>query len=68
MEYKGYHADIRYSDEDKLFIGEVIGVTDTLGFHGIQCQDSFEASSCCSNLCKKEKSVTKRICYGSDSR
>ena len=34
MEYKGYHADIRYSDEDKLFIGEVIGVTDTLGFHG----------------------------------
>ena len=26
MEYKGYHADIKYSDEDKAFIGEVIGL------------------------------------------
>ena len=34
MEYKGYHADIRYSDEDRLFIGEVIGLNDTLAFHG----------------------------------
>jgi predicted HicB family RNase H-like nuclease len=23
MEYKGYHADITYSDADKVFIGEV---------------------------------------------
>ena len=34
MEYKGYHASIRYSDEDNLFIGEIIGVNDTLAFHG----------------------------------
>ena len=34
MEYKGYHAHIRYSDEDKLFVGEVIGINDSLGFHG----------------------------------
>lgn len=34
MEYKGYHADVRYSDEDKLFVGEVIGLNDTLAFHG----------------------------------
>ena len=34
MEYKGYHASIRYSDEDKLFVGEVIGINDSLGFHG----------------------------------
>ena len=34
MEYKGYHADIKYSDEDKLFVGEVIGLNDTLAFHG----------------------------------
>lgn len=34
MEYKGYHAQIRYSDEDRLFVGEVFGVNDTLGFHG----------------------------------
>ena len=34
MEYKGYHADVKYSDEDKLFVGEVIGLNDTLAFHG----------------------------------
>ena len=34
MEYKGYHASIRYSDEDKLFVGEVIGINASLGFHG----------------------------------
>ena len=34
MNYKGYYADIRYSDEDRLFIGEVIGLNDSLGFHG----------------------------------
>ena len=34
MTYKGYHADIKYSDEDKLFVGEVIGLSDTLAFHG----------------------------------
>ncbi len=34
MEYRGYHAYIRYSEEDRLFIGEVIGINDTLGFHG----------------------------------
>lgn len=34
MEYKGYHAAINYSDEDKLFIGEVIGLNDALYFHG----------------------------------
>ena len=34
MEYKGYYADVKYSDEDKLFIGEVMGLNDTLAFHG----------------------------------
>ena len=34
MEYKGYHADVQYSDEDKLFVGEVIGINDKLAFHG----------------------------------
>ncbi len=34
MEYKGYHADIRFSDEDHMFIGTVFGVNDYLGFHG----------------------------------
>ena len=34
MEYKGYHADIKYSDEDRMFVGEVFGIHDFLGFHG----------------------------------
>lgn len=34
MEYKGYHADIRYSDEDRMFVGEVFGLNDSIGFHG----------------------------------
>ena len=39
MSYKGYHADIRYSDEDRLFIGEVIGLNDTLAFHGSSVEE-----------------------------
>lgn len=42
MEYKGYHADIKYSDEDKMFVGEVFGLNDTLGFHGTSV-DELEA-------------------------
>ncbi|MBR2766060.1 MAG: type II toxin-antitoxin system HicB family antitoxin [Blautia sp.] len=34
MEYKGYHASIKYSDEDRVFVGEVLGINDSLGFHG----------------------------------
>ena len=38
-EYKGYHADIRYSDEDNLFVGEVFGINDMLGFHGSSVEE-----------------------------
>ena len=34
MEYKECHAEVHYSDEDRLFIGHVTGSTDSLGFHG----------------------------------
>ena len=39
MEYKGYHASIKYSEEDKLFVGEVFGINDTLAFHGSSVQE-----------------------------
>ena len=39
MEYQGYHAKIEYSDEDKLFIGEVFGIRDSLNFHGESIQE-----------------------------
>lgn len=34
MEYKGYHATIQYDAEDKIFVGEVFGIVDSLNFHG----------------------------------
>lgn len=34
LEYKGYHASIEYDAEDNIFVGEVIGITDSLNFHG----------------------------------
>ncbi|WP_310602598.1 type II toxin-antitoxin system HicB family antitoxin [Anaerosporobacter sp.] len=34
MEYKGYHATVGYDADDKIFIGEVFGIVDSLNFHG----------------------------------
>ncbi len=34
MKYKGYRAAIGYDAEDKIFIGEVFGLADSLNFHG----------------------------------
>ena len=39
MMYKGYYASIRYSEEDRLFIGEILGLNDVLGFHGTSVND-----------------------------
>ena len=47
MEYKGYHARIDYDDEDQVFIGSVIGINDSLNFHGFSVQelkDNFKQS------------------------
>lgn len=34
LEYKGYHASIIFDAEDNLFVGSVIGIIDSLSFHG----------------------------------
>lgn len=34
MEYKGYRATIEYDAEDKIFVGKVFGIADSLNFHG----------------------------------
>ena len=34
MEYKGYHAKIEFDQEDQIFVGQVIGINDSIGFHG----------------------------------
>lgn len=31
--YKGYQANVEFSAEDSLLVGEVIGVADSLNFH-----------------------------------
>ena len=39
MEYKGYRALITYDKEDATLIGEVIGLNDSLNFHGNSVQE-----------------------------
>ena len=34
MEYKGYHAKVEYEQEDRIFVGHVLGINDSLNFHG----------------------------------
>jgi predicted HicB family RNase H-like nuclease len=34
MSYKGYAARIEFDAEDRIFIGHVAGIRDTVGFHG----------------------------------
>ena len=34
MMYKGYTAEIYYSDEDGFFVGDVVGIDDIICFHG----------------------------------
>ena len=34
MEYCGYHAEVSYEPEDRIFVGQVTGITDMLCFHG----------------------------------
>ena len=34
MRYKGYTAEIHYSDEDGFFVGDVVGIDDIICFHG----------------------------------
>lgn len=34
MNYKGYAAQIEYSEEDGLLVGHIAGIRDVVGFHG----------------------------------
>ena len=34
MEYKGYHAKIEFDTDDNIFVGQVIGLIDSINFHG----------------------------------
>jgi predicted HicB family RNase H-like nuclease len=43
MTYKGYTAQIEYSDEDACFVGHISGITDVIGFHADNVQDLRDA-------------------------
>ena len=32
-EYRGYHAKFEYDPDDNIFVGSVIGISDSLNFH-----------------------------------
>lgn len=34
MHHKGYSAAIRFSEEDGVFVGRILGITDIVNFHG----------------------------------
>ncbi len=34
MLYKGYSARIEFDDEDRIFVGHLVGIRDIVGFHG----------------------------------
>ncbi len=45
MKYKGYSADIAYSEEDRCLVGHIAGITDIVGFHADtvpELQEAFE--------------------------
>ena len=61
MEYNGYHAQIEFNSEDQIFVGSVIGINDSLNFHGSsvnELKDHFKQSidnylALCKELGKK---------------
>ncbi len=43
MEYKGYHAKVDFDYTDQIFVGEVLGITDSLYFHGTSVHELVES-------------------------
>ncbi len=43
MKYKGYHGQVNYDEEAKLFHGEVVGLRDVITFQGTSVDELEEA-------------------------
>ncbi len=39
MNYKGYVARIEYDSHDRIFVGHLSGISDTVGFHGSSVEE-----------------------------
>ena len=45
MTYRGYTAEIIYSDEDECFVGQIVNIDAISGFHGdtdVELREAFE--------------------------
>ena len=47
MKYKGYKASIFFDEDDRIFVGEVFGVSDSLNFHGTSIDELEESFHDC---------------------
>ncbi len=47
MEYKGYHAKIEFDQEDQIFVGSILGINDSLNFHGRSVQELTDSMHDC---------------------
>jgi predicted HicB family RNase H-like nuclease len=43
LNYKGYTAKVEFDPEDNILFGNIIGIRDTVGFHGESVSELKEA-------------------------
>ena len=69
MECKGYHAKIEFDQEDKIFVGHVLGINDSINFHGKSVRElTKEFDNAISNYldyCKKSEKEPEKEFKGS---
>lgn len=70
MKYKGYWAEVKYSDEDECFCGEVEGLKNTsISFEGTTVKelkrDFRDAIDHYLQLCKEDNEEPEKQCKGS---
>lgn len=71
MKYKEYRATVYYDADDRIFVGEVIGINDSLSFHATDV-DELEQHfhDCIDNyleLCRELNKLPEKECTGSFS-
>ncbi|MBT3347944.1 MAG: type II toxin-antitoxin system HicB family antitoxin [Thiotrichales bacterium] len=68
MRYKNYIAKIEYDDIDKIFVGHIVGVKESGGFHGANVEaleEAFhEAVEHYLEVCRKLKTSPKKSYSG----
>ena len=42
LEYKGYHAEIAYDADDDILVGSIVGINDSINFHGSSIEEIAE--------------------------